>query len=44
LPSGSRIIDIRATLPSVTGARPSRTPLLRRSLWTVPISATWRVM
>ncbi len=44
LPSGSRIIDIRATLPSVTGARPSRTPLLRRSLWTVSISATWRVM
>jgi hypothetical protein len=44
LPSGSRIIDIRATLPSVTGARPSRTPLLRRSLWTVSISATCRVM
>jgi hypothetical protein len=44
LPSGSRIIDIRATLPSVTGARPSRTPLLRRSLWTVSISETCRVM
>jgi hypothetical protein len=44
LPSGSRIMDIRATLPSVTGARPSRTPLLRRSLWTVSISAICKVM
>jgi hypothetical protein len=44
LPSRSRIIDIRATLPSVTGARPSRTPLVRRSLWTMSISAICRVM
>jgi hypothetical protein len=43
LPSGSRIIDIRATFPSVTGARP-RTPLFRGSLWMVSISTICRVM
>ena len=44
LPSGSRIIDIRATSPSVTGARPSRTPLLRSSSCTALMSATCNVM
>jgi DNA-binding transcriptional LysR family regulator len=44
LPSGSRIIDIRATSPSVTGARPSRTPLRRRSVWIASISVTCSVM
>ena len=44
LPSGSRIIDIRATSPSVTGARPSRTPLRRRSAWIASISVTCSVM
>src|SRR5258706_14743989 len=32
-PSGSRVIDIRATSPSVTMAKPSRTPLLCSSPW-----------
>src|SRR6266404_6788229 len=44
LPSGSRIIDIRATSPSVMGARPSRTPLLRSAPCTASISAICRVM
>ena len=44
LPSGSRIIEIRATSPSVTGAKPSRTPLLRRSAWSRSISPICSVM
>src|SRR5258708_3320007 len=44
LPSGSKIIDIRATLLSVIGAKPSRTPLLRISSCTASISAICRVM
>jgi hypothetical protein len=37
-------ISVDDTLPSVTGARPSHTPLFRGSLWTVSISAIYRLM
>src|SRR5208283_303471 len=44
LPSGSRIIEMRATLPSVIGAVPSHTPIETRRRCSPSQSRTWIVM